>query len=170
MVTSVSPSVSGLLGGQTVTITGGGFDALCSNTTVSLGGVANCAIVTCTSYTITCIAGAAPTPASMPYSSSTGLRTQLWWNTPAIGVPNLISYLPAYPNHPSVTYITNNGMQGYRTNFALLYLQQVRNLHSRCTSFSFLEAGWILRCSLYCQLHLLPCLGRLWRFVSESKC
>ncbi len=117
-ITSVTPAISGLLGGQTVLITGSGFNSTCANTVVSFG-VANCTVISCTSTTISCVAGSAVAPATAPFPSTTGLTLKLWWNC--------CSNFPKTPvtANPNVIQTSLNGMQGYRVNFADSYVQQV---------------------------------------------
>ena len=157
-ITLVTPSVSGLLGGQTVLITGSGFNANCANTVVSLG-VANCTVTSCTSTTISCIVEAAAAPAQAPFASTTGLTLKLWWNWYYCYCSSTFAQNPNYPSNPATILTSLNGMQGYRYHMADNYIQQVRvhfNYVIYCTKkdFSFL-VGRLFCGSIDCKLLFL---------------
>ena len=108
---SVSPQVSGFLGGQTLTITGSGFNADCSDTVVSLGGAANCSITSCSDSVITCVAGSTNSAAAAPFLSTPGLLLRLWFNFYVGNSISAFALNSKYPSQPDFTEITLNGLQ-----------------------------------------------------------
>lgn len=126
-IDSLSTSVSGSNGGQTLVIQGSGFNAVdCSANVVVLQGVA-CMTQTCSQTQLTCIVGAAPsTPLGAgPYGTSRGLLHRVYWNlVGGYAMSNLLAS-PGYPNSPSITRLQGDGLQGYCLNCAVQYGQQL---------------------------------------------
>ena len=79
-VTALSLQSSALLGGQTIVVSGTGFDAgNCSKNEVILAG-SHCTVVSCTGTTITCIIGQAPSSlVKLSFATSRGLRIRSYY-------------------------------------------------------------------------------------------
>ena len=123
-ITSISPSTSGDLGGNTVTISGHGFAATCSNNAVFLDGVA-CAILTCSNTQITCVAGPRSSVTASRSGSSRGVVNRVFSSYSA---GTNFAQDARYPNSPSQTLIDTRGLVGYGVNVADYYTQIVDTL------------------------------------------
>jgi hypothetical protein len=122
-ISSVSPSVSGALGGQELTIVGAGFGQDClNNAVIKLPTGSSCDIVFCSDSVIRCVVGAAQNETT--FQSTTGLVSKFWWGAPTGGLNSFNN--ARYPNSPNSTLVTLNGLMGWRNDFSDVYQQQVR--------------------------------------------
>ena len=125
-IDSLSSQLSGSNGGQTLVISGSGFNAVdCSTNVILLQGVP-CIVTACTQTSLSCTVGPAPSQAlgSGPYASSRGLLQRVYWNSGWGTIPSLVSS-PKYPNSPDITRVQGDSLQGYCINCAYDYGQQL---------------------------------------------
>lgn len=129
-IASLSTQASGSNGGQTLAISGTGFNAQnCSANVVRLQGV-GCRVVACTATTLACVVGPAPGQplGAGPYAGTRGLLHRVYWNAASYDLNSFISNAKYLSGQADVTRVQSDALWGYCVNCAYNYGQQLEGL------------------------------------------
>jgi hypothetical protein len=129
IVNRLSSKLSGSNGGQTLTITGSGFNSVdCSNNVVTVQGIP-CSVVKCSDTSISCIVGRSfnQSLGKGPFATSRGLLHRVYWNAGSYDLSTFNSN-PLYPSSPGLIQNQADGLIGYCVNCADWYSQQLEGM------------------------------------------